>query len=448
MKKIIFNCKNGFLRQHSHKALRECLSYEIFHGNEKLNISFGKRKALVGYAYNHCPFYKEYYDSKGFHPSMLKTEADWEKVPVLEKQMIRGHGERMFSDIAIRSRLSPSKTGGSTGKPWVVYKSKDVHFEVLAWRALSWYGVAPWMNEAIVHRRVPVTFKEKLINRAMWWPTQRVYLSATRISDKKLARFVDEIRLKKIKWIVGYCGSLEYVADYILKNNIGISCVKLVWSTSSPLTKIVREKLENAFNCPVMDQYGCCEMGNIAVQKPMEDCLTVNNDYVWVDIVNTEGANVRKGDLGDVCITDLNTLEFPLIKYRLGDRSRLLESCKESADGFQKIAFVQGRTSDMLYLPGGDVLDGSFLTTICDNYSTHISCYQIYQSADYNVTFRVVPKSSDQSHLIIINKITNDFRSLVKNVIDIKVIITDSIEDFAGKRKFIISDIALSKLQK
>ena len=126
----------------------------------------------------------------------------------------------------------------------------------------------------------------------------------------------------------------------------------------------------------------------------------------------------------------------------------MLESCKESADGFQKIAFVQGRTSDMLYLPGGDVLDGSFLTTNCANYSTHISCYQIYQSADYNVTFRVVPKSSDQSHLIIINKITNDFRSLVKNVIDIKVIITDSIEDFAGKRKFIISDIALSKLQK
>ena len=64
------------------------------------------------------------------------------------------------------------------------------------------------------------------------------------------------------------------------------------------------------------------------------------------------------------------------------------------------------------------------------------------------MTFRVVPTSSDQSHLIIINKIADDFRSLVKNVIDIKIIITDSIEDFAGKRKFIISDIALSKLQK
>lgn len=68
MKKIIFNCKNGFLRQHSHKALRECLSYEIFHGNEKLNISFGKRKALVGYAYNHCPFIRNTTIVKVFIP--------------------------------------------------------------------------------------------------------------------------------------------------------------------------------------------------------------------------------------------------------------------------------------------------------------------------------------------------------------------------------------------
>lgn len=375
---------------------------------------------------------------------MLQSDEDWAKVPVLEKWMIREHGENLISTIANRSRLSPSKTGGSTGKPLVVYKSKDVHFEVLAWRALSWYGVAPWMNEAIVHRRVPTTFKEKFINRAMWWPTKRVYLSATRISDKELARFVDEIKRKNIRWVVGYCGSLEYVADYILKNSISISCVKLVWSTSSLLTKIVREKLEKAFGCQVMDQYGCCEMGNIAVQKPNENFLTVNNDYVWVDIVNGS-LNVNKGDVGDVCITDLNTLAYPLIKYRLGDRCRLLKDCCESTDGFQKISFVQGRTSDMLYLPNGDVLDGSFLTTICDNYSAHISCYQIHQLSDFNIIFRVIPKSNESS--IVINEIVEKFRLLVKNLTKIEVETTDSIDDFAGKRKFIISDIALAKLK-
>lgn len=445
MKKNIFNWKNNFLRPQSYKAYYECLNYEMFQGCKKHKMSLDKRCALVEYAYTNCSFYREYYNSKGFHPSMLTTEADWEKVPVLEKWMIREDGKKMFSDIAELSRLSPSKTGGSTGKPLVVYKSKDVHFEVLAWRALSWYGVAPWMNEAIVHRRVPMTFIEKLINRTMWWPTQRAYLSATRISDKELTRFVNEIKQKKIRWVVGYCGSLEYIADYIIKNNVSISCVMLVWSTSSPLTKIVREKLEKAFHCPVMDQYGCCEMGNIAVQKPGENYLTVNNDYVWVDIVNGKSI-VEKGQLGDVCITDLNTYDFPLIKYRLGDRTCLLKDCIDSEDGFQKIAFVQGRTSDMLYLPNGDIIDGSFLTTICDNYSTHISCYQIYQSSDYNVVFRVIPKNADDTHFVIINMIADEFRSLVKNLILINVEITDKIDDFAGKRKFIISDIALSKL--
>lgn len=448
MKRNVFIWKNVLLRPHSYKAYQECINFEVLSGTKKLEMSFDKRRALVEYAYAHCLFYKNYYNSKGFHPSMLQTEIDWQKVPVLEKWMVREQGEMMFSDNADHNRLSPSKTGGSTGKPLMVYKSKDVHFEVLAWRALGWYGVAPWMNEAIVHRRVPVTFVEKLINRAMWWPTKRAYLSATKITDAEISRFVNEIHSKKIRWVVGYCGSLEYVADYILKHKIEISTVKLVWSTSSPLTKIVREKLEKAFGCSVMDQYGCCEMGNIAVQKNDEDCLTVNNDYVWVDIADADGISVKKQELGDVCITDLNTFDFPLIKYRLGDRSRLLENCVESADGFQKIAFVQGRTSDMIYLPNGDVIDGSFLTTICDNYSAHISCYQIHQFSDYTITFSIVPKSSDSSNIDAINEVVEKFQSLIKSTIDIKIVITDKIEDFAGKRKFIISDIALSQLQK
>lgn len=445
MKKIIFKLKNSFLRPHAHKAYNRCLVYET--QKDKVKMISDKRRNLVEFAYNNCPFYKEYYEKCGFHPSQLTTDDDWDKVPILEKWMIRENCEKMVSTIADRKSIFPSKTGGSTGNPLVVYKSKNVHFEVLAWRALSWYGIGPWMNEAIVHRRVPVTFKDKLINRTLWWPTKRVYLSATRMSNVEIAEFVNEIKSKRIIWIVGYCGSLEYVADYILSNNIEIKCVKLVWSTSSPMTKIVREKLATAFHCPVMDQYGCCEMGNIAVQKPGEDKLTVNNDYVWVDIV-VGHSSVSKGIIGDVCITDLNTFEFPLIKYRIGDRSRLLEDCRDSSDGFQKIAFVQGRTSDMLYLPNGDIVDGSYLTTICDNYTGHISCYQIYQAMDYNVTFRVIPKSSDQSHSIVINKIADDFRTLVNNTIAIKVEITDSIDDFAGKRKFIISDIALSRIRK
>lgn len=282
----IFEQKNKLMRKEAYRQYVQCLEYQILSGECKSQLSFSKRKKLVNEAYNYCPFYRKYYDSKGFHPSMLASEADWDKVPILEKKMIRENAQAMISSkVTGMNELGASTTGGSTGKPLVVYKSKHNHYEVLGWRALQWWGVSPAANEGIIHRRVPVTFRQKLFNRILWWPTRRAYLSATRITQNSMAVFIAEVKSKHIEWLVGYCGSLELLADYVLQNDIKIECIKLVWSTSSPLTKIARGKIERAFHCRVMDQYGCCEMGHIAIQRPGEDCLTINSDYVWVDIV-------------------------------------------------------------------------------------------------------------------------------------------------------------------
>ena len=443
-KTFCFSLKNKYFRKEAYHQYMECLRYETLPVAERIKESFEKRKKLVEYAYSKCPFYKEYYDKVGFHPDMLQKEEDWVLIPILEKKMIRENAESILSaDVVDHKGVGPSETGGSTGKPLVVYKSKRLHYEILGWRALKWYGISPAMNEGIVHRRVPTTPKQKFTNRLIWWPTKRAYLNATRITDDDLRLFVSDLKAKDIKWLVGYCGALELLADYINKNGICVDCVKLVWSTSSPLTDIVRQKLGSAFHCDVMDQYGCCEMGHIAIQKPKEQFLTVNSDYVHVDIVNQSGSPSDNEQIGDVCITDLNTFEFPLIKYRLGDRSRILKKMEQSEDGFPKLAFVKGRITDMLYQPDGAVLDGSFLTTVCDKYHQYISSYQIYQKKDYSIIFYVVPKGKGSDSTI--KKIENNLRELVKNKVDIDTKIVEDIKDFAGKRKFIISEIALSK---
>lgn len=108
MKRNVFIWKNVLLRPHSYKAYQECINFEVLSGTKKQGMPFDKRRALVEYAYAHCLFYKNYYDSKGFHPSMLQAEIDWQKVPVLEKWMVREQGEMMFSDNADHNRLSPS----------------------------------------------------------------------------------------------------------------------------------------------------------------------------------------------------------------------------------------------------------------------------------------------------------------------------------------------------
>ena len=339
-------------------------------------------------------------------------------------------------------------TGGSTGKPLKIYKSKNVHYEVLAWRAIGWWKVSPADNEAIIHRKVPTSFVQIVKNRLLWWPTRRAYLSAKSISEDNIKKFISDLKKNKIRWIVGYCAAIEYVADYILNKGLKIEGIDLIWSTSSPLTSIIRNKIEAAFNCKVMDQYGCCEMGNIAIQRPGEEFLTINADYVHVDIVN-QNNNIlnEKKEYGDVLITELMTIEFPLIKYRLGDKSRYLKTMQESNDGFPKIEFVRGRISDAVWLPDGTYIDGAFLTTICDNYSDFVACYQIIQSLDYSIQVNFIPKKEVEDFNIARNQIITEFQALTKGQITINHSIVSEISDFAGKRKFIISEISLSKIK-
>ena len=443
----VFWLKNKVFRPEAQDAYERALSYEIEKIEDRLSDDFMKRRLLLEYAYSHCSFYRNLYDEVGFSPSMFQNEQDWEKVPIVEKYMIRENADNFLSDEYRFSDLGCITTGGSTGKPLKLYKSRHVHYEVLAWRALKWWGISPSDNEGIMHRKVPQTKLQKIKNRLLWWPTKRAYLSATAISNKDILRFLNDVKKYNVKWIVGYCASIEFVADYILENKVEINSVKLIWSTSSPLTGIVRKKIERAFKCKVMDQYGCCEMGNIAIQKPGENYLTVNADYVHVDIVNNKNEIVNEEkQYGDILITDLNTKEFPLIKYRLGDRSRYVKTIEESVDGFPKLDFVQGRISDAVWLPNGTYVDGAFLTTICDNYSDYIACYQVYQSMDYSVNISFVLKNSQKDSVSTLEQIVSDFQDLTNHNLKITYSIVPEISDFAGKRKFIISEISLSKL--
>ena len=120
----------------------------------------------------------------------------------------------------------------------------------------------------------------------------------------------------------------------------------MIWWTSAPLTPLVRRKIESAYNCLVMNQYGCNEMWNIAIQKKNEPYLTVCSDFVHVDTVDSHGKQTDKEITGDILITDLKCKAFPLIKYRLGDRGSFAMGGLDSKDGYPKLNFVEGRISD------------------------------------------------------------------------------------------------------
>lgn len=443
MRKEVFWLKNYLFRHSAYIAYLEAKRFDALSETDKKRIEFNRLKELVEYAYQHVPFYHNYYKENGFAPTMLKSLADVQYIPVVDKKDIRKYLPEFLSEEYSFDMLTQSTTGGTTGQPLKLYKNPSTAVEVMGWRAFDWWEINPSDNVGILHRRTPVTTLGKLKNRLLWWPTKRAYFNASVINDNQIENFINDLIKQKTVWLQGYCSALETVADYLLTNGIQINTLKMVWSTSSPLSYLTRKKFERAFNCDVMDQYGCCEMWNIALQKKGEPYLTICSDYVHVDIVHDDGTPCATGETGDVLITDLFSHPFPLIRYRLGDRASVAMTADNSADGYEKLSFVKGRITDSLIMPSGARIDGAYLTTICDNYCDYIDSFQIHQSEDYNVTLKLKLKNGIIKDVPAVNSIINDLRSMICGEVDLKVQFLDCIHGDAGKKRYVISDVAL-----
>ena len=70
-------------------------------------------KKLLQFTVNHSPFYRDLY--KGINIQQIQTPFDLKKLPILEKEMVRNHVEKMYT-IKEKDAVV-SHTSGTTGTP-------------------------------------------------------------------------------------------------------------------------------------------------------------------------------------------------------------------------------------------------------------------------------------------------------------------------------------------
>lgn len=444
IKEIVFWSKNKLFRPKAISQYKTVLRNTEKSIDELNLLNWNKRRDIVNYAYKNIPFYKEFYDSKNFNPSDLKIEKDWEKVPVLPKKTVRENIEKIRRPNVPEKYIGIATTGGSTGLPLKIYTDKRFNWEILGWRMFKQWGISPADNVGIIHRRVPTSFIGKFKNRVLWWPTKRAYLNASSMNDEDIKLFVNEIINKRIVWLQGYVGGLEKIADYINTHNIKITTLRLVWSTSAPLMDNVRLKMEKAFNCRIMNQYGSNEFPNIAMQCEDSDDLHINSDCVHIDILSNN--KYVTDEEGDILVTCFENKVFPLIKYEIGDRGTILSSSCKCGNPLPLLKKIKGRTSDSVYTPSGRYIDGNYLNSIFDDYPTIFDQFQVYQAKDYSLDVRVKIYENNTETMKALDAIKRILEVKVNNEISVKISIVDHIDDDKGKIRYIISEIALEKI--
>lgn len=346
------------------------------------------RQNLVRYAMTHTAFYKNFYERAGFKIEDIGTDGWFERLPILTKAHLRENFEDMTVPDLKQFR-KVSTTGGSTGEPTKTgYDGRAVE-EVYPWRLQEAYGVHPWDDHAYVWRDTRKSWKAKLLNDLMWWPTRHIKLDATFITPEAIEKFIKKFNRVKPKMLQGYVGAITQVAQYVVDHKLKVHAPKMVWSTSAPLSPIQRKLLEEAFGSPVCDQYGSCEIRWIAQEEPGKPGLRVNTEHVYLEYVDDQNKTVPMGEYGTTLLTNLEDYVFPMIRYANGDRGRYIEE--------GRIDSVKGRVSESFVLPSGKTINGEYLTTIFDATPELVKGFRCVQHKDASITIEYIPRGSETS---------------------------------------------------
>lgn len=436
-----FWLKNTLLRPKAYKEYLKALKTESLTSAELSAINWEKRKKLVAFAYDNIPFYKMFYNEHNFHPNDLKTEKDWTLVPILEKKCIREQNQDMLLPNVSKKDLINVTTGGSTGEPLKTFRDKTFPEEIIKWRMLKRWDISP-ADDMLLLWRIPKAhsgLKYKITNNLLWWPTRRLKYDSSVLNDATLQKIYKDLVSKKPKIIYGYVGAVEQLALYLNKNNLKINYEPLVWVTAAPVSQVQKAIFSSVFGPKILDQYACSELHWVASNQPNENDLLLDSDYRHMDIIDAQNRPLSYGVEGDILLTDLENHVFPLLKYRVGDRSMFVENHSQSP--FPMIAPVKGRNSEFTITPSGIVVNGEYLTTIFDEYTDYILQFQVHQLENYTVEVKVVVRNQDEQTIKSVEEVLNVLRTKTNHEVEIKSLFVDFIPHDRGKIRYIKCDV-------
>lgn len=330
-----------------------------------------KLRHLREYAYNYSPFYQR------FHKEL--SDRPLEELPVLTKAMVMENFDDLVTNRTVRiedvrahmasnregnrflDRYWVTATSGSTGNPGIFLFNEDEWADIVAsfGRAHEWAGVpmtpphrmkmasvaslstgSPWHMGA----QVANTFQSKWMRA--WMPT----LSFD--AAQPLAEIVKQLNEWQPHMLAGYASMMRILAGEQLAGRLRIH-PHMIIPGSEVLTEETRRIIEEAWGHQPFNAYGATEGGCLAAETSDHTGLYLFEDNIIFEVVDEQYRPVPRGVYGEkLLITLLFSRTMPLIRYELSDSIRLAPNTVGSTLPFARIDGIQGRTSDILYLPG------------------------------------------------------------------------------------------------
>jgi phenylacetate-CoA ligase len=322
---------------------------------EQLQIE--RLQATLHRVYRNVSFYKSLYDKKGIDIDSLKTLKDLRKIPFTTKNDLRQSYPYEAFAVPLRDIVRIHSTSGTTGKPIVVgYTKNDLKtWSSLVARILSAAGVTG-------HDFVQVAFDYSLSTGGFGfhYGAEEIGASVIPYSGEDVVKQIQVMKDYRTTTIVSTPGYALHVAS--LMEEMGRDTQELNLSIglfgSEPWSENLRKEIESRLKIEAFDNYGLTEIigPGVAFECEHHSGLHVNEDHFILEIIDPETREeVPSGEQGELVFTTITKQGFPLIRYRTGDISSMVEGICPCGRTTARIERISGRTDDMIIVDGRNI---------------------------------------------------------------------------------------------
>jgi len=406
-------------------------------------LQHSKLVQLLRFAHAHVPYYRNIIDKTGFTPDVLARPEKYLEMPVLSKTVIRSHQDTLISSNLEGNSLIKNSTSGSTGTAlrfFTDHHSAD-------YRAAAVIRNQGWINIRLHDRKArlwgsPIDSKKSsdLRGRLHGLIVGDRLFSAYEMTEERMLEYAKEIGRFRPALLTAYPSALEVFSDFCKKNNVSFPSLKAILLSAETLWEYQRELFRSIFRVPVYNRYGCREVGDIAHECADNSGLHVNSERIYLEIVDETGNPCGPGEKGEILVTDLDNYGMPFIRYRMGDYGAWSDdsSC-QCGRSHPKLAYVEGRTMDVVLGSNGAKIGGTFWTILLRS-RAGIRKFQVIQRKPGGIDISIVPDSDLKQETLeyftdkIKDKCGDEFQVNFRQVEDIKA-------GPGGKKRYIINEL-------
>ncbi|HPI93277.1 MAG TPA: phenylacetate--CoA ligase [Deltaproteobacteria bacterium] len=307
-------------------------------------------------------YYHELFDAIGLVPEDVRSLDDLGKIPYTTKDTLRENYPYGMFAVKLQEIVRIHSSAGTTGRPTVVgFNRNDMrHWREVSARVLSLAGV----DSCDI---LLIAFGSSFFTGGAGLHLGAEEIGATLIptSSVDLRRHAFMIRDYHVDTLISTpCYALALAETF---QSLGFSPDEIPLRKGlfggEPWDEGIRASLEESLRIKAYDHYGLSEIygSGVAAECPCRSGLHIFEDQVIPEVIDpSTGEVLAPGREGELVLTTITKEAMPLIRYRTGDLTTLIDGgcgCGHPYMGI-RMARVTGRTGDSIEVSGIEISAG------------------------------------------------------------------------------------------